>query len=510
MAVLNSLMARQRQGAGRPIGFIRTTLQMNVHASTEFSDEDPRHSPAVRKHLADKHIGIVRQLLRNKTPPSDLSDRDIAAIQSAVQHTTDPNSASIVQTVLAAANAAMPVAAQKEMDAFLKHHGFSKEEYYRAIARVGTGMSPEQVMVTYREILAREGESQALRSGNMTGSEFTGNPSSISMSNYTSEGRQFYATGMTYGTFDHLRQHTLPDGSKFSGTNILHAGQDAVTQKISPNNKPFVTALATLDKYHPQGRDFRNKKGPELQNAVAEDNEMARLSEAYKGAKTEEDRARIKAQLDARILQIKSDTGVTAHIATLPPQAKDAGNVWADTHIDKGLDKLLPNNPEARMRLGKTAKDAQRALHTPQVQAARRIYEAELRKTAGTDPSKLAEVEALIARQTRERAEKDKAEEDAITAKKEVAAAKRDVADARKDVADAKKDVADAYAAFGAPSVTEPVKEPGKDTDSIPVAKVDTQQGQKVAKKDNAPATSTVAKVEPKKQAPGSKTVAPA
>ncbi|MFZ8458499.1 hypothetical protein ACO1MZ_14705, partial [Staphylococcus aureus] len=48
------------------------------------------------------------------------------------------------------------------------------------------------------------------------GSDFSGNLSSIGLVNYLNAGRQFYATGMTYGTFDHLRAYMLPDGQKFT------------------------------------------------------------------------------------------------------------------------------------------------------------------------------------------------------------------------------------------------------------------------------------------------------
>ena len=81
-------------------------------------------------------------------------------------------------------------------------------------------------------------------SGNMSGSSYVSNPGSVSMINYA--GTPYAATGMTHSTFSYLRDDLRQE--KFSGTNILHSGQDARTNGFSPNNRVVAKAFAVLDR----------------------------------------------------------------------------------------------------------------------------------------------------------------------------------------------------------------------------------------------------------------------
>ncbi len=244
------------------------------------------------------------------------------------------------------------------------------------------------------DALRGDGLSVASQSPGLTGSaaHYIAHPETVSLANYAKT--PYAATGMQHSTFQHLAQHRLPDGGRFSGQTIVHAGEDARVQQFSPSNRRVTTNLATLDHYDPKRRDERNKIFLDVRKTAEQDAEMARLAAAFVAAKTPEERARIKGQIDARGLQLQGKAGLPAHIATLPEPAKAAGRDQGQATIDDVFIKLIPD-PKLREELRQQF-EANKQVGvdgSPQAQAA---WQEGLRKAAGTDPKKLAEVEAFI------------------------------------------------------------------------------------------------------------------
>lgn len=160
-------------------------------------------------------------------------------------------------------------------------------------------------------------------SGNMSGSSYVSNPGSVSMINYA--GTPYAATGMTHSTFSYLRDDLRQE--KFSGTNILHSGQDARTNGFSPNDKKVAKAFAVLDRDDGARREPRNAQLQTFRDRMANDAEIVRLK-AERDKATGEARAKLDEQLVARGVAISQETGTRKFMDAAPTAAaREQGRV---------------------------------------------------------------------------------------------------------------------------------------------------------------------------------------
>ena len=292
-----------------------------------------------RRQLADTQIDTFEQALRMQNPLFKLDEVTKQRIRGLATDPSRKSEADVISAVRTATSSAVPADAKNEIDAYLKQNNIAPEEYYAALAKVGAGMSPDQVMAAYRAQRAREASGLAADGSayNSGSSQFRGDLGSISMSNYTSQGSQFYATGMTYGTFEHLRSHRLPDGGRFDGNNILHAGQDAKTHGFNPNDRRVAVNFATVDKYDGARREERNALLKDLKGRVETDAEMQALKKAYHAAATEEERKRIAGQIESRGHVLQQEGGYAPFVERGPEKAKKAGKAIGADIVAKSI-----------------------------------------------------------------------------------------------------------------------------------------------------------------------------
>lgn len=200
-------------------------------------------------------------------------------------------------------------------------------------------------------------------SGNMSGSSYMSNPGSVSMVNYA--GTPYAAAGMTHSTFSYLRDDLRQE--KFSGTNILHSGQDARTNGFSPNDKKIAKAFAVLDRDDGARRAARNTQLGVLDNRLSNDAEIIRLK-AERDKATGEARAKLDEQLVARGLVISKETGTRAFLDAAPTAAaREQGRVVEMEKIKKatgaqialqaklGDDVMLGNSTADNVRIAQSA-----------------------------------------------------------------------------------------------------------------------------------------------------------
>jgi hypothetical protein len=202
-------------------------------------------------------------------------------------------------------------------------------------------------------------------SGNMSGSSYVSNPGSVSMVNYA--GTPYAATGMTHSTFSYLRDDLRQE--KFSGTNILHSGQDARTNGFSPNNRVVAKAFAVLDRDDGARREPRNAQLQTFRDRMANDAEIVRLK-AERDKATGEARAKLDEQLVARGVAISQETGTRKFLDDAPTAAaREQGRVIEMETIKK----VTGANLNLDTRLG--------------AEAARGVTEVQQRQRAETAPS---------------------------------------------------------------------------------------------------------------------------
>ncbi len=187
-------------------------------------------------------------------------------------------------------------------------------------------------------------------SGNMSGSSYVSNPGSVSMINYA--GTPYAATGMTHSTFSYLRDDLRQE--KFSGTNILHSGQDARTNGFSPNNRVVAKAFAVLDRDDGARREPRNAQLQTFRDRMANDAEIVRLK-AERDKATGEARAKLDEQLVARGVAISQETGTRKFMDAAPTAAaREQGRVIER----KTIEQVTGARADLRADLGQSAMDS--------------------------------------------------------------------------------------------------------------------------------------------------------
>ena len=165
-------------------------------------------------------------------------------------------------------------------------------------------------------------------SGNMS---YVSNPGSVSMINYAST--PYAATGMTHSTFSYLRDNLRQE--KFSGSNIVHSGQDARTNGFSPNERSVAKAFAVLDRDDGARREARNTQLATFRDKMAKDSEIERLK-VLRDKATGEERQKLDEQLIARGLQLSQETGTRKFLDAAPTAAaREQGRVIERKTIEK-------------------------------------------------------------------------------------------------------------------------------------------------------------------------------
>lgn len=386
---------------------------------------------------------------------------DLDAIRSAAMRSGDFSPDGIMRAVLSQAFTVLPqndaIAMRRELHAA----GVDEQTYFRAAGLLGAGATMLQILDAARRLSAggtlerssypgiglgsSSAYEAAVRSEGYTGAAagYLLNPNSVSMTNYMST--PYATTGMTHGTFSHLNNYRLPDGGRFTGLNILHSGQDAVTQRLSPNNRRAATALAALDNYDPNGREFRNTAGRAFQERMRQDEEMRRAAEDYRAANSDEARARAMARMQFRADQIGTELGIPNYVNNLPQQARPFGDTWRREHIDSGIAGLT-QDPNLRAETQANAKTLERNLTSFSTEAERVAYQAELRRLAGEDPRKKEIAERLIGQQRDDVTRTEAQRAATVTATTDVATRNTDVAKRDADVAKRDADLATAAA----------------------------------------------------------------
>ncbi len=362
MAGFNFYMERQRPGQVREPGYIRASLQVDRPSARDdrapFTNEQYRDDPAARRQLIDKHIGIVRNMLANRNPPVIMDEQAAARAHDMGMraHTTNPDT--IAQTVLSAVTTNLPSAEQQALRNQLAANNTDENQYYAALGRVGAGYNNiATLMAAYRDIMAREAANP--RSGNMMqGVNDSGYLSSISMSNYTST--SFFASGMTYGTFEHMRSHPMG----FNRQNIQHAVEDNNTQGFTPNDRSALVSNAALDRLHPEGRVERNRLIPQVRSEVRNDPVMQGLVAELGRATTPEQRAAIQARIDAQIAIRRESSGLGAHERGAPEAARPHIRRLGTGAIYDELMKMT-TDPAARARLMEMRRQAEARVGQP-------------------------------------------------------------------------------------------------------------------------------------------------
>ncbi len=170
-----------------------------------------------------------------------------------------------------------------------------------------------------------------LTNGNMSSSSYLSNPGSVSMINYAST--PYAATSMTHSTFSYLRDDLRHE--RFSGTNILHSGQDSRTNGFSPNNRVVAKAFAVLDRDDGARREARNAQLGVFDGKLANDAEIIRLK-GERDKATGEARAKLDEQLIARGVAISQETGTRKFLDDAPTAAaREQGRVIEMEKIKK-------------------------------------------------------------------------------------------------------------------------------------------------------------------------------
>ena len=138
-------------------------FQHLVHQSQDRPEEFNANN---RRQLADTQIDIFEQALRMQNPLFKLDERTKERIRGLAADPSRKSAADVIDAVKSATSTALPSNTQSDIDAYLKHHNISKEEYYGALAKVGAGMNPDQVMAAYRALRAKEASGTAIDTSN--------------------------------------------------------------------------------------------------------------------------------------------------------------------------------------------------------------------------------------------------------------------------------------------------------------------------------------------------------
>ena len=159
-------------------------------------------------------------------------------------------------------------------------------------------------------------------SGSGSSSSYVSNPGSVSMINYAAT--PYSATGMTHSTFTYLRDELRNE--RFSGNNILHAGQDSRAHGFKPNDRPVVRDFAIIDRDDGARRAKTNSTYKKFEDSLKDDVEIQRLRREKEQAATPEARKAIEDQMRARTEIIANQSGMTGHIQAAPTAASKAAH----------------------------------------------------------------------------------------------------------------------------------------------------------------------------------------
>ncbi len=338
---------QQRQRTGMRVRLAGDFVMPSDRDNTRDTGRPLVLDPNTRQRVANAHIDIFEQRLRLQNPHFHLDDITRQRILAAALDPHNTSLETITAAVQTATSTALPASALSQLDSILRQQGSNSDEYARALLRVSAGLTPEQAIAAYRALLAREASGDGMYAGN---SSYVSNPSSVSMTNYMST--PYAATGMTYGTFDYLRNYRLPNNDRFSGLNILHAGEDSRRHGLDPSDRYVARNFATVDRYDAEGRTERNRLLEDLRTRTRNDAEMQRLRQAYHAATTDEERRRIAGEIHTRGRVLQGESGYTRFNAGRPDsRMHGAGGVVADEVIAGSVGVRA----EHRLRLGEDA-----------------------------------------------------------------------------------------------------------------------------------------------------------
>lgn len=209
----------------------------------------------------------------------------------------------------------------------------------------------------------------------------------------------FAASGISYENFSALR------AKGFNETNILHAAQDTRTNGFDVNNKKMNEAFAVLDKEDGKRRDERNDVLKDYRHRLSEDEKFQQLKIEYAKAQTDQDRARIAAQMDARGHEIGKGAPLQDHIKKAPTAnaRKALESIQTETIRTEGGIKELTNGNKAEAEAD--TETVRLARLRPEDVKARQNYDA-LKRKVSHDPRKeaaLKKIEASVAKMADEK-----------------------------------------------------------------------------------------------------------
>ena len=419
MAAFNFYMERQKAGAqNRQPGYILASLRTDARGQANLASNDEDRKAREKAQFIENKINIASEMAATRLGRQLNSGEREAIRRHAIAHSDPQSISSAVSKDADAFSASLETDHQKLLREANLDDSTLNSLLSQFGATIGNLASLKALAEKWRAAQAR-GMSLAdfvASAGRSAPQEYSGNLGSISMSNYTTQGSQFLATGMNYGTFDYLRSHRIG----FSGNNILHAGEDAKIQRFSANDRSALVSLAALDKIHPEGRAIRNKVVPALRDDVRANPEMKRLLGELAKASTPEQIAQIQAQIDAQGKLASERSGFNDYAKTVPSEGRDHAERLRIAAIYDELKKISPD-PAVRAKLDEMRMQSEMRVGQPQTAEQIQLDNQALRAAAKT-PEGLAAAERIIATQEQDRLTAAKTKDDGVKAKTEVAA----------------------------------------------------------------------------------------
>jgi hypothetical protein len=160
----------------------------------------------------------------------------------------------------------------------------------------------------------------------------SGELSGITMASYHTSPltRAIAGTGMTYGTFDWMRN--LP-GENFTRRNILHAARDATRYGFGPNHREALKNYGILDRDDAARGEERFRLTQALLRRIRDDDRIKELEAQLARATSDEERRRIDAQIRVRATEIQEQVTGRFVAASGTPAARGS-NQW---HFDQAV-----------------------------------------------------------------------------------------------------------------------------------------------------------------------------
>jgi hypothetical protein len=225
--------------------------------------------------------------------------------------------------------------------------------------------------------------------GNYTSLASSGDLSGVNMANYHTSPltRAIAATGMSYGTFDWMRN--LP-GENFNRTHIQHAGEDARRHGFGANNRQAVRDFGILSRDDGARREERNGLMTRYRARLRDDADIRRLRRERERATTDDERRRIDALIQERDTVIRRELGIGEHINASPTAAAREAN---QRRFDEILNNTVGRRAQVLPEMGhRTAQITSGRDTVPD--AVRRVVRTEA--SAPTDRQLVAEADALF------------------------------------------------------------------------------------------------------------------